>query len=888
MKNLKKVLALILAFACAFTMFAGAAFTDAADISQTEAVDMLSALGVIDGYEDGSFRPDATITRAEAAKMIYTIRNGGNDNADAFAGTSIFTDVYSGHWAEGYINFCYANGIVAGKTTTSFAPDDKVTGTELAKMLLICMGYQSDKSGLEGSAWAQKTNALASQNGLYDDVTSAVGAAMPRQYAAQIMYNALKADTVQWSADVGDYVKVTTTGLELRPVSGGSQWVSVTKNETMGKKWMKLDDVNSGIVTAVEKENGKETYKVTTEGGVYSKVATDYSYLMGQEVKVMMKDGEADQVYGIYADEDSKVVATGLIGDLEADGDKIKVNGTSYKVDATALALNVYAANDDTDVVSLATLAAIPSGTQVAKAANGQTVAASIKLIDNDGDGKIDNAVYVPTIVGKVTSVTSTAVNVNIASVGQMKFADDDIYEGVAKNDFAAFVADDYMSSGLNTLTKLDKISAKAEATRGTGAALEVRINGEWYKTANDMGAVISATTGNSYDFFVVGKFIVNAEETAGDSTTVGYISAIDNSTNADLDMITGESTGTLNARMYFQDGTNAVVKISKVDGKKIVKDDASPSSDQVRRDDASVPQTNSAKVMVTYSKLSDGTYDIKKVSSTNEAGLDWVGSLTATDGTSIYYKQKISGMSILDDAVIFVQTGKETKVLTGAQVKNWADQATGLTFTTGASAVLTKESNGISYVKVAALVATETNAVPGATNDTKYAYLTGNSYIADKNGEKKVAYDVWTGTEATTLFVDSGSNPNYAAGTVISYNVNGDYIENVVPNPGVEAAIVGFDGKAEGELKFYMGNGSANIRQYSLDADCVFIAVDDKNNKGMEGGLESVPGSAESNSTDTAYYTNARIVLNSDNDVVAVIYDLENNKMASNTLYTK
>ena len=469
----------------------------------------------------------------------------------------------------------------------------------------------------------------------------------------------------------------------------------------------------------------------------------------------------------------------------------------------------------------------------------------------------------------------------NIASVGQMKFADDDIYEGVAKNDFAAYVADDYMSSGLNTLTKLDKISAKAEATRGSGAAQEVRIDGEWYKTADDMG-VATVTTGNTYDFFVVGKFIVSAEETAGDSTTIGYISAIDKGVG-DLDLITGETTGTLSARMYFQDGTNAVVKISKVDGKKINK--TANTSDEYVYSDPAVPN---AKTLVTYSKLSDGTYDVKKVDSTNEAGLDWVASLTATDGSSVYYKQKISGMSILDDAVIFVQTGKETKVLTGAQVKNWADQATGLTFTTGASAVLTKESNGISYVKVAALVAAESVAVPGATNDTKYAYLTGNSYIADKNGEKKVAYDVWTGTEATTLFEDSGSNPGYAAGAIISYNTNGDYIENVVLNPGFEAAIVGFDGKAEGELKFYMGNGSANIRQYSLDADCVFIAVDDKNNKGMEGGLESVPGSAESNTADTAYYTNARIVLNSDNDVVAVIYDLENNKMASNTLYTK
>ena len=72
--NFKKVLALVLAFACAFTMFAGAAsYSDKADIKATTAVDMLSSLGVIQGYEDGSFKPNTTVTRAQMAKMIFTI-----------------------------------------------------------------------------------------------------------------------------------------------------------------------------------------------------------------------------------------------------------------------------------------------------------------------------------------------------------------------------------------------------------------------------------------------------------------------------------------------------------------------------------------------------------------------------------------------------------------------------------------------------------------------------------------------------------------------------------------------------------------------------------------------------------------------------------------------
>ena len=111
----------MLAFACAFTMFAGAAFTDDADIKAADAVDMLTALGVIDGYDDGSFKPDATVTRAEAAKMIFTIRNDGNDDASAYETvTTSFKDI-NGHWAEGYVKYLQNSGITRIQVQTEYA-----------------------------------------------------------------------------------------------------------------------------------------------------------------------------------------------------------------------------------------------------------------------------------------------------------------------------------------------------------------------------------------------------------------------------------------------------------------------------------------------------------------------------------------------------------------------------------------------------------------------------------------------------------------------------------------------------------------------------------------------------------------------------------------------
>ncbi|MCQ5129407.1 S-layer homology domain-containing protein [Butyricicoccus faecihominis] len=882
MKNLKKILALVLAFACAFTMFAGAAsFSDSADIKNTEAVDMLNALGVIKGYPDGTFKPQANVLRAEMAKMIYTIRNQGNDNADGYKTiSSTFTDLGDSSiaYAAGYIKYCQTQGIIAGKSATKFAPKENVTVSETAKMALTLLGYDATKAGLVGHGWENKTLALANENGLLDGVNGAVTAAATRDDAAQVLYNALNADTVKWDADSSTYVKVETQGLEL--MNNPSQWVTVTKNETMGKKWMKLDTVesktNSNIVTAVEKEDGRDTYKVTVAGQTFTRVEKDYSDLMGQDVKIMIKDNDKSKVYGLYAGEDTKVLATGYVGGLDTDGtatDKVKLNDVSYKLNRTLTTQSAYAFNKDTTAVSLNDLVTMGKTTKAAKATNG--VAAQVKLIDNDGDGKADYVSYVPSKVGKVTSVTKTAVNVN-NTVGQLKFDDDDIYEGIAKDEYVAFIDGDNTASTKDTLVKLDKITAKAQATRTN----EVKINDSWYKIALDMG--VSVTTGNTYDLYVVGNFVVSADETAAESTSVAYISAIDNKADgSDVDMVTGEHTGTLDARMYFQDNTNAVVKISKVDGNKIVK--ASPSSDEVMYNDASVP---SASSLVTYSKLSDGTYDVKIVSSSNKAGFKSYVTPSVMSGSSngVYYKQKIGGMSIMDDATIFVQTGKETKVLTGKQVKNWSDTVNPLVFS---GAVLTKESNGIAYVKVASLTASQSNNVPGSGKDTLYAYLVSDAAQADKNGEKKVAFDVWTADGAKTLYEDTSSvNGSAIAGTLISYTVNGDFIEQISYNPGYAVAVTGFDGAKEGEISFYYANSAT--QQYTLDEDCVFIAVNDKDTKGMEGGIESVPSSAEENTAGTAYYTNARIVLNSDGDVAAILYDLENNKMYPEVTYNK
>lgn len=191
--KVKRIAALTLAAACAATVFAGAAFTDQNAIKvDSKVLDTLTEKNVIKGYEDGSFQPDKTVSRAEMAKMIYVLRTNGGTDATTYAVkmSTDFNDV-NNHWASGYIKYCYAYGIVAGKSSTVFAPDAPVTTVEAAKMLLVYSGVDAAQSGLTGARWKANTMKLADQDGLLKGVEADIDVPLPRQYAAQMIYNEL-------------------------------------------------------------------------------------------------------------------------------------------------------------------------------------------------------------------------------------------------------------------------------------------------------------------------------------------------------------------------------------------------------------------------------------------------------------------------------------------------------------------------------------------------------------------------------------------------------------------------------------------------------------------------------------------------------------------------
>ena len=865
MKNLKKVLALVLAFACAFTMFAGAAsYSDKADIKATTAVDMLSSLGVIQGYEDGSFKPNTTVTRAQMAKMIFTIMNGGNDNANAYASLPTkFTDLPTAAWAQGYVRYLQNTGIIAGKSVTKFAPNDTVTGLEAAKMVLVAAGYNAQKAGLTGAAWAQNTMKYGQLNNLFEDVDADLNAALPRQYAAQILYNALDMKRVVWSNDINDFKNAT----------------DVSGEKTIGEKYMDLYKTSAEVLTSVKKTSGKDTYEIKLADKVkyaddkkeqeFTKVPTDVSDLLGLKVKVLVRvktNGDQD-VYGVYADDDSKVIATGTVGQLEnvsSDSMKTKMNGTEYKLDKANNKLKVIYANKG---VSTDTVATIEQATAI------DQVAGTVKLVDTDGNNKVDTVVVTPAKVGKITYAGSKKVTIS-NGVGSNDVEDIDIYNGFAKDDWTVVTDKTYTASDDISVAKIDVVTSKVTSVKSS-TPKEVKINDSWYKVATGSVAddTASVKSGSTYDFAIVGNYVVNAKETEAASTDVLVVTDFEKTSNGMA------GTTTQKVKAYFLDGSSKTIEVSKLARTAGADEKDVDSSNKI--DDSYVNQ------LYTYSTRSNGTYTLKALGSGNMAGYKHSANKTGTG--VITSNNKIDGYSISDEAVVFAlytdisgtKVKKDVKVLTGKTVNDWKTAyGTSVQYAT-------KKSNGIETVRVAVVV--DSNKYSGAGSDYKYAYMTSDSYEGT-NGEdndKTTVYEAWTGSENVTLKYDGANGTTKHAGDVLIYTNDGDKFINVETASDVDVvkvAITGIEKVKEGDVAVRFANGTS--KTYSMDEDCVYIAVNDDKQEGMEGSSLDQISLAEEH-TSGKYYANAWIVVEKtgDKNIMAIIYDADNNRLDGNLL---
>ena len=316
MRNLKKILALVMALVMSMSLvtIANAAdFTDDSEISYKEAVDVMTAIGVIDGYDDGSFDPDGILTREEAATLITRMLLG--DEADSLSSSSSsFADVDASRWSSPYIEYCVSLGIIAGAGDGNFYPAEQLTGYAFAKMLLIALGYDADREGYTGTSWTVNVASDATSAGIDQDGLM-MSSGLSREGAAQMCLNTLEADMVSYSGSSSTTVS-TGDGTSI-VISGSAEEINNSESDDYRTDSEDSDDVQQFCEYYFEylQKNEADTdefgrpavswrYRSSTIG-TYSEEA-DGSFIASAE-KGELYDVIGRDVYNELVDSDSDV-----------------------------------------------------------------------------------------------------------------------------------------------------------------------------------------------------------------------------------------------------------------------------------------------------------------------------------------------------------------------------------------------------------------------------------------------------------------------------------------------------------------------------------------------------------------------------------------------------
>ena len=336
MRNLKKVLALVLALVMAMSLvtIANADFTDASAIGDEEAVTVMTALGIIEGNEDGSFNPDGTLTREQAAKIIAYILLGPTA-ADKLGGVTAFTDVPATRWSAGYISYCASLGIIAGNGDGTFSPTGKLTGYAFAKMLLTALGYDASIEGYVGSGWQVNVAAKVVKLKLNDGVDNALSNELTREEACRMALNALSTVTVGYqnkgttvttgdtTVEVGNTAASTTYGSGLLYKTAYDKVVDKWGHDIIGAN-NNEGEVSDGDTTIDVFGRKAGEYKINDETLVFA-IDADLSYTEEVSAKTIYKDlGLSKKI----AKEDVTVYTDGSDNSDNPDADVTSTNTT--------------------------------------------------------------------------------------------------------------------------------------------------------------------------------------------------------------------------------------------------------------------------------------------------------------------------------------------------------------------------------------------------------------------------------------------------------------------------------------------------------------------------------------------------------------------------------
>lgn len=182
---------LILALFIPVPVFGAVSFSDMEGHAHATAVNMLSELGIVNGFPDGTFRPDEPVTREQFAVMLVNAL-GRQQTAKALNmhRTPFDDDDAISSWARGSVVMASSTGIIKGYPDGTFGPSRPVSGVEALTMILRALNLNPDKVG----SWPVGTVLLADETGLTEGLELMLTIPATRAEIARMLSNALEID----------------------------------------------------------------------------------------------------------------------------------------------------------------------------------------------------------------------------------------------------------------------------------------------------------------------------------------------------------------------------------------------------------------------------------------------------------------------------------------------------------------------------------------------------------------------------------------------------------------------------------------------------------------------------------------------------------------------
>ena len=835
---MKKFLSLVLALVMTMslvTVSAGAKdFTDSSKIQYAEAVDVMSAAKVIDGYTDGTFNPTATLTRGAAAKIICNLILGPTTASALVADAAPYSDVPTNHTFAGYIAYCQKTGIISGYADGTFKPANSLTGYAFMKMLLGALGYKAEQEGYTGANWSIQVAKRAMNIGLKDDLVGDFNGvkAVTREEACLYAFNTLKATMVEYDKNS----TVTVGNITIKEQSDAKDMANTGKTDGNIDKDGKMQFAEKYFTDLKMFSATDDFSRPATQWKIKAEEVGKYTDTPNLTYTKAVKAGDIYKDLALGSTIDKKDVTVYINGEKAEDAsvalkkgsdskigkDYLEKSGKKYSTAKNGVLTEVFYDKDDDSAIITQVVTYVGQINKSVKATSSKDAYVVIDQLPMDGPNA--NVMAVPSdLTGKTVS-------------GTLEFETNESYED------DAYVLYTYSQTA-------DEVKSLAVAEKVEGYVSQT-INKTDDKDANN-GLTLAGTSykmSAAYSGEELGEISVKEDHTAylDQYGYAIYVEEVEEIGNYAL-LVNVADKGTFvgkKAELVFTDGTTKVVTAekdySKVSNLKLDLngDGDYDKDDQKIWDDRTSPISGALKapVIVTYKVDNDGVYTLKAVAVAKTSYVDADSKLVMTNDKAGITVQADTNDKSLNTSKVTANSASQFVVADRSKDGTFDDYTAYTGIKSAPSIDATSGKAGVYFYCKSGKMVTVMFVLPNdkcdVTDDGKdMIYLAQDSesdLYHDKDGNY-FTYQAVVDGKITTVKVDEDHTPSFRTASIYkSYSVK----DGIITKLG--DAYPTYDEANNNTKQYVSGVGiDKTSKEYTVTLDTVdkkyVITVDDK-----------------------------------------------------------